>query len=178
MRKTLVTSGLALIGCALAIAGCQGDFGTNSAAHTVHHMDDAGQPEVDAGQPEVDAGQQGCTRTQGYWKTHPEAWPVTSLEIGGVVYSRDALIDLMWTSTKGDASLILLKQLVAAKLNVLAGATSTGAIAEGDAWFAAQAGTELQLGISPSSPAGMDAVEIAGDLADYNEGTSGPGHCD
>jgi hypothetical protein len=42
----------------------------------------------------------------------------------------------------------------------------------GDAWFAAQPGTGLQLGISPST-AGMDAVEIAGDLADYNEGTSG-----
>src|SRR6266498_1164478 len=27
-----------------------------------------------------------CTYTQGYWRTHPDAWPVTSLTLGTVTY--------------------------------------------------------------------------------------------
>ena len=48
----------------------------------------------------------GCTFTQGYWKNHPSAWPVTSLTIGGVVYSEQQLLALFDTAPKGDASLI------------------------------------------------------------------------
>jgi hypothetical protein len=61
------------------------------------------------------------TGTIGYWKTHPEAWPVESIIIGGVSYTKQEAINWMSTPVKGDKTLNLFAQLVAAKLNVLIG---------------------------------------------------------
>lgn len=59
------------------------------------------------------------TGTIGYWKTHPEAWPVSEITIAGVTYTVSEAIDLMDRAIKGDKSLSMFRQLVAAKLNVL-----------------------------------------------------------
>jgi hypothetical protein len=59
------------------------------------------------------------TGTPGYWKNHPEAWPVGTLEIGGVTYTKDDAIGIMNTPVKGDKTYTLFPALVAAKLNVL-----------------------------------------------------------
>ncbi|MFC6991462.1 hypothetical protein ACFQH3_06655 [Haladaptatus sp. GCM10025707] len=64
-----------------------------------------------------------CARSQGYWKNHPEAWPVQTLKIGGVEKSRDFWIEnVLEQPVSGDKALILAKQLIAAKLNQYAGA--------------------------------------------------------
>ncbi|MCP4572824.1 MAG: hypothetical protein GY838_10770 [bacterium] len=62
-----------------------------------------------------------CNFTQGFWKKHPEAWPVDELELGGVLMSQSELLDIMFTPVRGDATIILAKHLIAAKLNVLNG---------------------------------------------------------
>src|SRR5882672_3225227 len=61
-----------------------------------------------------------CPLGQGFWKNHSEDWPVTSLVLGSQTYTRDELLDLLPpTKSKGaDATLILARQLIAAKLNM------------------------------------------------------------
>ena len=63
-----------------------------------------------------------CPRSQGYWKNHPEAWPVDALLIGGELYTKDELLVKLKSPPRGDMELILIKQLIAAKLNKEAGA--------------------------------------------------------
>lgn len=151
---------------------------------------DGGVPSMDGGMPHEDGGVTpdggvGCVRTQGYWKTHPEAWPVESLTIGGQSYTKAELIALMGMGTGGDASLILLRQLVAAILNMLSGAPDPGgvfaAITDADAAlfnFAPTFGARLPYGISPSTSAGSIFVGLATTLKRFNEGLSGVTHCD
>lgn len=66
-----------------------------------------------------------CPRSQGYWKNHPGEWPVDELPIGGEVYTKEELIEMLKTPPKGDMELILTKQLIAAKLNKEAGADTS-----------------------------------------------------
>ncbi len=64
-----------------------------------------------------------CTYTgQGYWKNHPDDWPVTSLTLGGQIYSQAQMLDIFNTPPRGDATYILAHQLIPAKLNVAQGA--------------------------------------------------------
>jgi hypothetical protein len=58
-------------------------------------------------------------RTPGYWKNHPESWPVTSLTVGGQSYSQACLLDVFDLATRGDPRIKLIHHLVAAKLNLL-----------------------------------------------------------
>jgi len=58
------------------------------------------------------------TGTPGYWKNHPDAWPVEEITIGGVHYSKEAAIALLKTPEKGDKTYTLFRALVAARLNV------------------------------------------------------------
>jgi len=57
--------------------------------------------------------------TPGYWKNHPNAWPVSVISIGGVTYSKAQAIGILRTPPKrGDVTIILAHQLIAAKLNL------------------------------------------------------------
>jgi hypothetical protein len=128
-------------------------------------------------------GGEGCTLTQGYWKNHEEAWPVTSLTIGGVSYDADELLDLFRTPPKGDASLILGHQLVAALLNVASGAVApqdvADALSDAEAWMASHADADGRLPYKvKGGAAAAEAKALADTLAHFNEGTLGPGHCD
>jgi hypothetical protein len=79
----------------------------------------------------------GCTGTPGYWKNHPEEWPVSALVVGGIPYSKAQLMAIFDVPTKGDATIKLFHHLVAAKLNVLHGAPSSiqGVIDAADAFL-------------------------------------------
>ncbi|WP_437546391.1 hypothetical protein WME97_42160 [Sorangium sp. So ce367] len=125
----------------------------------------------------------GCTLTQGYWKNHEESWPVSSLTIGGVTYSQEELLDLFATAPGGDKSLILVHQLVAARLNVESGANDEaldGALAEAEAWMADEdnkdADGRLPYGVMGGSAA-SEAVSLSETLTTFNEGRLGPSHC-
>jgi hypothetical protein len=79
-----------------------------------------------------------CTFTQGYWKNHGNKWPVSTLKIGTVTYTKAQLLDMLNTPPAGgDALLILAHQLIAAKLNLLNGSVVpvgvTAAITAADA---------------------------------------------
>ena len=54
-----------------------------------------------------------CTLTQGYWKNHASAWPVSSLTLGSVSYDQDELIAILKTPVKGNGLVKLAHQLIA-----------------------------------------------------------------
>jgi hypothetical protein len=72
-----------------------------------------------------DCEEDGCHFTPGYWKTHPEAWPVTTLTLGGISYDQAQLLAILNRPVGGDATIILAHHLIAAKLNVLNGASDS-----------------------------------------------------
>jgi len=78
-----------------------------------------------------------CTLTQGFWKNHADAWPVTSLMLGSVSYDQAQLLEILETPPKGNGLIALAHQLIAAKLNVAAGASTPGSLAEADALIGA-----------------------------------------
>lgn len=125
----------------------------------------------------------GCTFTQGYWKNHESAWPVQSLSIGGVTYSKTELLALFGTAPSGDASLILAHQLTAALLNIANGAGAPESVAQAidssDQWMSANADGDgrLSFGVH-GGDAHEGATALADVLAGYNEGAIGPGHCE
>ena len=85
------------------------------------------------------ACEQPGTGTPGYWKNHPDAWPVCGITIGCVEYTKDEAIAIMNTPEKGDKTYTLFRALVAAKLNVLIGNPSCcieDTIDAADAWMA------------------------------------------
>ncbi len=60
--------------------------------------------------------------SKGYWKNHPEKWPVDWLEIGDIDYSKEEAIGILEGANAKDATRMLAAQLIAAKLNRLSGA--------------------------------------------------------
>lgn len=117
-----------------------------------------------------------CTYTQGYWKNHTSAWPVTSLTIGTVTYTKSQLLQILATPARGNGLLILAHQLIAAKLNVYQGADPTdvnAAIASADAIIGG-------LVCPPIGGGYLDPALVTGDaqtLDDFNNGTLGVPHC-
>jgi hypothetical protein len=120
----------------------------------------------------------GCTLTQGYWKTHPEAWPVDLLTVGGASYAKEDLIVLLATPPRRDAAYIVAKQLIAAQLNVLNGADAVGAgvydvILAAEDWLAT-----VGLGNFPTGTLREEGIQYAEQLDVFNNGLSGVPHCD
>ena len=118
-----------------------------------------------------------CPRSQGFWKNHPASWPVSSLILGGEAYDQAESINLLRTPTRGDASLILAKQLIAAKLNIADGSDPSpvvSEVADADALYAAQSG-KLPYDVRASTPTGQQMVGLAEVLDDYNNKLLTPG---
>ena len=63
-------------------------------------------------------------RSMGYWKNHPEDWPVDEIEIGNINYTKDEALEILVGANAKDATRMLAAQLIAAKLNRLSGAFS------------------------------------------------------
>ena len=72
-----------------------------------------------------------CPESPGFWKNHPDIWPVESLELGGVAYTKDELLNFLDNNTVDgvhaarDMSIKLARFLVAAKLSILDGSDPT-----------------------------------------------------
>jgi hypothetical protein len=78
------------------------------------------------------------TGTPGYWVNHPEAWPVASITVGGVVYTKAQALEILARSGK-DKTATMFSSLVPAKLNVLIGndgSCVSSTIATADEWMA------------------------------------------
>ena len=106
----------------------------------------------------------GCFRTPGFWKNHD--WPVESLMIAGVEVSRDDLMEILWTPVRGDATVILTKHLIAAKLNVISGNDDSiqGVIDDADAYL-----IDHPVFSRPSGDAKTEGLALKDDLVAYNE---------
>jgi hypothetical protein len=78
------------------------------------------------------------TGTPGYWKNHPEAWPVASITVGGISYTKAQAIS--WLGKVGkDKTTTMFAALVPAMLNVLIGNDGScvnNTIAAANAWMA------------------------------------------
>lgn len=113
-----------------------------------------------------ECGDDVCHYTPGYWKNHPEAWPVTSLTLGAITYDQAQLLAILNTPVRGDATIILAYHLIAAKLNVANGADPTiqGAIDQADAYL-----TMYPVGSNPPRSARGPGLLIKDELAAYNE---------
>jgi len=119
---------------------------------------------------------QNCTFTQGYWKTHPEAWPVNSLTLGTVNYTKAQLLLILGQPSKGNGLIILAHQLIAAKLNIASGADPTPVAAT-------IAAADAQIGnlvVPPIGTGFLDPDDTAANaqiLDSYNNGNLGVPHC-
>jgi cysteine-rich repeat protein len=131
-------------------------------------------PPLDSSTESLTSGN--CTLTLGFWKTHPEAWPVASLKLGNVSYSKAQLLSIFNQSVSGNGLVALAHQLIAAKLNVANGASPTSvtsSIAGADALIGGLVVPPVGKGkLSPGSTSTLVAA-----LDGYNQGTTGPGHC-
>ena len=137
-----------------------------------------------------DSDEDGCTYTQGYWKTHGPVptgnnvneWPVdvnnNGLLVGTTVYTALQLQSIFDTPAAGNGLIALAHQLIAAKLNVANGtddASIAAAIASADALIGVLVIPPVGSGFLAPSATGA----LTGTLAGYNEGAVGhPGHCD
>lgn len=113
---------------------------------------------------------EGCPRSQGYWVNHPDDWVDITITIGSTTYTQDELLTMM--PGGGDATQILLVQLVAAKLNIATGTTSPVAEALVMQAEALLAGLDEDdaFDVAPSSAIGQVLIELAGTLDDFNSG--------
>jgi hypothetical protein len=68
-------------------------------------------------EPEVEP----CRQSPGFWKNHSELWPADLLSLGGIEMDQSQLIEIMRMSVRGNGSLLLARELIAAKLNVANG---------------------------------------------------------
>jgi len=112
------------------------------------------------------------TCTQGYWRNHGGQWPVTTLLLGDEQYQQATLLALLRTPSRGDASLILAQQLIAAKLNLAAGsdaAAIASTIVQADAILSLYSG-KLPYGVRGRDPNRAAMVQLAEALDGYNNG--------
>lgn len=131
----------------------------------------------------------GCTYTQGYWKTHgidpngmnQNMWPAdvqtNGLQLGTVLYNQTQLLAIFNQNVGGNGLIALAHQLIAAKLNVVNGASVPAqvqqAIADADALIGGLAVPPAGSGyLAPSA-----TTALIGILGNYNEGSAGVSHC-
>lgn len=121
-------------------------------------------------------------RTPGYWKNHPEVWPILSVEIGGMVYDQACLLDFFDRPTKGDVRVILIHHLISAKLNLEMGSdpesgdgmdSILGYVTDADAYLASSMVScedGVIAGPKPSGAAKATGEAIKDALDTYNNG--------
>lgn len=121
-----------------------------------------------------------CTYTLGYYSNHTSS--VTGLTLGGVSYTQSEVLGFLSVQPKGDDSIILAKQLIAALLN--GGACDPNAsatVAAAQSWLTANKDGDGRLPygttcVNPSDP-GCTAWSLGQTLDQYNQGNAGTPHC-
>ena len=111
-----------------------------------------------------------CPLAQGFWKNQLDFWRVTSLLLGSQTYTQAELMTLFDTPPRGDASVILAYQLIAAKLNIANGSSPVpirSAIADADQLLSQFFG-KLPYNVETSSAVGQQMVNDTNLLDRYN----------
>src|SRR5262245_27809273 len=114
-----------------------------------------------------------CPEGAGFWKTHADAWPLPALTLGSQTYTQAELLALLNMPVRGDASVILATQLLAAKLNGAAAGDPTpiwAVLQEADRLLSQGVAGKLPYHVASSSPTGRQMVEVATVSESYNTG--------
>jgi hypothetical protein len=99
---------------------------------------------------------------------HPENWPVGSLTLGGVSYTKAQALDILKRATKGDKTYSLAAQLIAAKLNIALGnvwSCIAEDVAASDEWL-----EDHPIGSKPNTTAWNAIADEHNMLDSYNNG--------
>jgi len=118
-----------------------------------------------------------CPLGQGYWKNHPDAWPVTQLQLGNQVYDQEQLLSILHQPVRGNGLVLLAHQEIAAKLNIANGADGScieQTLADADALI----GDLLVPPVGTGYLQPADVSTLADTLDDYNEGALCAPSCD
>jgi hypothetical protein len=119
----------------------------------------------------------GCVFGFGYWKNHPQVWPVTELQLGNVTYTQDQLLSIMHEPVRGNGLVSLAHHLITTKLNVANGADPSciaQTIADADALI----GDLVVPPVGDGYLAPRDVESIKDVLENYNEGELCAPSCD
>jgi hypothetical protein len=116
-----------------------------------------------------------CTYTADYWKNHPTAWPAMALTIGSLGYTQEQLIVFLNSDAGSDASITLVKEVIATLLTKARGVDTslidTTLLAAQD-WL-----WNYPPNSNPASPDRDKGLTYAATLNSFNIGTIGPGRC-
>jgi hypothetical protein len=118
-----------------------------------------------------------CVRGQGYWKNHPDQWPVNQLLLGNNAYDQEELLSILNQPVQGNGLVLLAHQLIAAKLNIASGADGTcieQTLADADALI----GDLLVPPVGTGYLRPQDVSALADTLDSYNEGDLCAAACD
>jgi len=117
-----------------------------------------------------------CPLTQGFWKNHVEAWPATIINLGFASHSTTSaadvqtLLNIFNTPVRGLANINLEHQLIAAELNIAAGANAApvqSVIIASIQALALSGGAD----VSSSSALGQVMTNLSNSLDMFNQGT-------
>jgi N-acetylneuraminic acid mutarotase len=159
------TGGTAIGNRLLVIAGFDGTNATNVVETAVEET------------PTPTPTPGGCVYGQGYWKNHPDQWPVAQLQLGNVTYDQQQLLDILHQPVRGNGLVLLAHQLIAAKLNIDNGADGSciqQIIADADALI----GDLVVPPVGTGYLAPRDVSALADTLDQYNEGGLCAPHCE
>jgi hypothetical protein len=122
-----------------------------------------------------------CPLSLGYWMNHEEEWAPCALScpltLGTVVYTQAQWLEILAMAPEGDASLILARQLIAAKLNVCNGADDTPVAADIAAADALIDGSAIPMGVASGSSLHQQMTALVPNLDDFNNGLLSGANC-
>lgn len=118
-----------------------------------------------------------CVQGQGYWKNHPDQWPVLQLVLGNDAYDNDQLLSILNQPVRGNGLVLLAHQLIAAQLNTANGADAS-CIEQTLADAAALIGDLLVPPVGDGYLRPRDVSALADTLDDYNGGGLCAQSCD
>ncbi len=118
---------------------------------------------------EISCGEAATAKRPAFWRRHPEAWPVESIEIGGTTYSKCEAIQMMRGCFRHRVVKRLFRHTLAAKLNVANGVPGdvTQMIEAGDDFLA-----EHDFRARLPRVERREARSLKNDLREFNRGDS------
>jgi hypothetical protein len=128
----------------------------------------------------------GCVRIKGSWRETPQLWPIDEMTLGGVLYTKDALVQILYTvpGAGDDASLRVAHQLIAAELNEADGAyvdpVTENDMMAADDWLSANMDADglLPFGTDAHDPDFTAGMALADSLFAFNSGERDTPSCD
>jgi hypothetical protein len=117
-----------------------------------------------------------CIFSQGFWKNHPTDWPVTSLTLGTVTYTKAQLLAILGTPAAGNGLISLAHQFIATLLNIANGGDPTvvaSSVTAANAMIGSLVVPPVGSGyLAPATTSALTQI-----FADYNTGVTGSGKC-